>query len=128
MASAQHVILAVTETATSAALAKDRFVRISSGSVAHSSLSGLPYGVSHGSVAATTVTENRRVTINILGRLSVEASSTGTIAKGALVGVSTQAGKARTAIAAKDYAGIALTTFAAGEVGVINFMPGKLTT
>ena len=127
MASAQHVILAVTETATSAALAKDRFVRVASGSVRESSVSGLPYGVSHGSVAASTVAENRRVTIDIMGQLSVEATTSGTIAKGALVGVAAS-GKARTAIAAKDYAGIALSTFAAGEVGIINFMPGKLTT
>jgi hypothetical protein len=123
MASEQHIIYARAETATSAALAKDRFVGISSGKVVHATSLALPYGVSIGAVAATTVEEDRKVTIGMVGVFSIEAASA-SIAKGAMVGVGSL-GRAVTATAARSYAGIALTSAAALEVFPILFVPGR---
>jgi len=127
MASEQHIIYARTERATSAALAKDRFVRVTSGKVRLSTAGGLPYGVSGQAVAASTVREDQWVKIIQIGVASVEVSSTGGIVKGARVGVAAN-GKAKTAVANTPYGGIALTSGAATEVMPILLAPASQTT
>lgn len=122
MASESHVIYARTERATSAALAKDRFIRLASGRVALSSANAIPHGVSLGAIAASTAQGNQMLSVGMIGVMTVEASSTGAIAFGARVGVAAN-GKAKTAAATGAYAGIALSTFAATEVGPILFTP-----
>lgn len=123
MASESHILYSRTETATSPALPKYRFVAVSSGKVGVSSANALPYGIS---VHATTADANaaQRVRVAQIGVVPVEASSTGAVARGARV-ASAANGKAKTATTGISMGGIALSSGAAGEVFPILFAPSE---